>query len=63
MTHLHADLPEIFGDLGVGLRETGTGSKKGLPFFKKNNTNTDFFFFFFLVTPDGLQDLRFLTRD
>ena len=59
MIHLHADLPEIFGDLGVGLRGTGTGSKKGLPFKKKNNTNTDFFFFFFWSHPTACRILGF----
>ena len=59
MIHLHADLPEIFGDLGVGLRGTGTGSKKGLPFKKKNNTNTDCFFFFFWSHPTACRILGF----
>lgn len=45
MIHLHDDLPEIFGDLGVGLRGTRTGSKKGLPFSKNIILTLTFFFF------------------
>ena len=54
--------PRYLGTWGWGWGRQELAQRKD-SLFKKKIILTLTFFFFFLVTPDGLQDLRFLTRD